>query len=152
FDPVMREEERRIYNDGPPVDPEILTHAAHLRWAEAILFVYPTWWYGLPAMLKGWLERVWAPGVAFALPVGKGPLKPVMPHLKTIGVAPPCGAPRWWSFLVGQPRRKTILRGIRALCARRCRTLYLAHYPMDPSSPHSRAVDLREVETRLARF
>ena len=35
-----------------------------VRWADALVFVYPTWWMGLPAILKGWLERVFVPGVA----------------------------------------------------------------------------------------
>jgi NAD(P)H dehydrogenase (quinone) len=67
FDPVMSADERRSYNDGPPANPDLAPHIEHLRWAEAILFVYPTWWYGLPAMLKGWFDRVWARDVAFTL-------------------------------------------------------------------------------------
>ena len=67
FDPVMPAEERRTYNDGAPADPALEPHIEQLQWAEAILFVYPTWWYGLPAMLKGWFDRVWAKDVAFAL-------------------------------------------------------------------------------------
>ena len=50
----------------PPI-PALEPHIEQLKWAEAILFVYPTWWYGLPAMLKGWFDRVWAKDIAFAL-------------------------------------------------------------------------------------
>ena len=63
FDPVMPADERRSYNDRAPVDPTLASHIEHLKWAEAILLVYPTWWYGLPAMLKGWFDRVWAKDV-----------------------------------------------------------------------------------------
>jgi NAD(P)H dehydrogenase (quinone) len=35
---------------------------ADLEWCDTLIFVYPTWWYGLPAMLKGWLDRVLVPG------------------------------------------------------------------------------------------
>ena len=42
----------------------------HLRWAEGLVFVYPTWWYSLPAMLKGWIDRVWVPFATFELPQG----------------------------------------------------------------------------------
>lgn len=151
FDPVMGCEERRFYNDRPPVAPDLLPHIAHLRWAEALLFVYPTWWYGLPAMLKGWLDRVWAPGVAFALADGGGRIEPLMTHIRLVGVLTTCGAPRWWSMLVGHPGRKTILRGIRALCARRARTFFLAHYLMDVSTDASRTAFLERVAATLRR-
>ncbi|CAM5416755.1 FMN-dependent NADH-azoreductase [Aquamicrobium terrae] len=152
FDPVMREPERRQYNDRAPSDPALAAHIEHLKWAEALVFVYPTWWYGLPAMLKGWLDRVWATDVAFELPKGMAPVKPLMTHISKIAVVTTCGAPRWWSHVVGHPGRKTILRGIRALCGWRCRTLFVAHYLMDKSTPQTRVAFLREVRRKLEAF
>ncbi|MBN9233726.1 MULTISPECIES: NAD(P)H-dependent oxidoreductase [Phyllobacteriaceae] len=151
FDPVMRDGERRDYNERAPVDPALAAHIAHLNWAEAIVFIYPTWWYGLPAMLKGWLDRVWAKDVAFSLDAG-GRITPLMGHVQKIAVVTTCGAPRWWSHVVGHPGRKTILRGIRALCAKRCKTLFLAHYLMDASTPESRAAFLGQVRQKLQAF
>ena len=40
-------------------------HAEIIKQAEALVFVYPTWWSTMPAILKGWLERVLVPGVGF---------------------------------------------------------------------------------------
>ena len=148
----MRCDERRAYNDCAPADPALQAHIEHLKWAEEIVFIYPTWWYGLPAMLKGWLDRVWATDVVFALREGKRQIIPLMTHISRIAVVTTCGAPRWWSHIVGHPGRKTILRGIRALCARRCRTLFLAHYLMDASTPKSRAAFLEKVRRKLASF
>lgn len=151
FNPVMCCEERRTYNDRAPDDPALLPHIEAIRWAEALLFVYPTWWYGLPAMLKGWLDRVWATDVAFALsPEGK--VMPLMTHIRKIGIVTTCGASWWLSHLIGHPGRKTILRGIRALCGVRCRTVFMAHYRMDSSTLESRAAYLAKVRKRLARF
>lgn len=152
FDPVMGCDERRAYNDGPPCDPALARHIEYLQWAEGILFIYPTWWYGLPAMLKGWLDRVWATDVVFRLADGPGRVEPLMGHVVRLGVITTCGAPWWWSLVVGQPGRKTLLRGMRALCAWRCRTFYLAHYLMDTSTQESRTAYLRKVRARLARF
>ncbi len=151
FDPVMRDGERREYNERAPADPALVEHIAHLKWAEAIVFVYPTWWYGLPAMLKGWLDRVWAKDVAVALDPG-GKITPLMGHVRKIAVVTTCGAPRWWSHIVGHPGRKTILRGIRALCAKRCKTLFVAHYLMDASTPQSREAFLAQVRQKLKAF
>ena len=49
----------------PLLDPMVAEHAALVRRAEALVFVYPTWWSEPPAILRGWLERVLVPGVAF---------------------------------------------------------------------------------------
>lgn len=151
FDPVMRGDERRGYNERAPQDSALGPHIEHLRWAEALVFVYPTWWYGVPAMLKGWLDRVWAKDVAFAL-TDSGRIVPLMGHIRKIAVVTTCGAPRWWSHVVGHPGRKLILRGIRALCARRCKTLFAAHYLMDASTPATRAAFLAEVRRKIERF
>lgn len=151
FDPVMHADERRAYNEGAPNDPALAPHVERLRWAEAILLVYPTWWYGPPALLKGWFDRVWAKDVAFSLG-GDGRIEPLMTHVGKVGVVTTCGAPYWWSFLVGQPGRKMIMRGMRANCARRCRTMYLAHYLMDVSTPQSRAAFLDKVRRKVKAF
>ncbi|MEQ1950639.1 NAD(P)H-dependent oxidoreductase [Mesorhizobium sp. CN2-181] len=151
FDPVMQPEERRRYNDGPPADPALAPYVEQLKWAEAVLFVYPTWWYGLPAMLKGFFDRVWAMGVVFDL-APQGGIVSRVGHIRRIGIVTTCGATRFLSILMGQPGRKTILRGIRALCGARARTVYLAHYDMDRSTSESRAAFLKTVKSRLARF
>ena len=152
FDPVLSTDDRRHYHTRDLNAARVADQLAHLQWAEGLIFVYPTWWYGLPAMLKGWLDRVWATDVAFKLPAGKGRIKSLMTHVTKVGVITTCGAPTWWSVVVGQPGRKTILRGMRALCATRCRTFFLAHYLMDASTPRSRAAFLAKVRAKLERF
>jgi len=152
FNPVLGPDERRHYNERASDDPELRKHYAHLAWAEALLFVYPTWWYGLPAMLKGWLDRVWVLDVAFKLAPDGGRIVSLMSHVKKLGVITTCGAPWWFSVLIGQPGRKTILRGMWALTGKGCRTMYLAHYDMDRSTPESRARFLDKVRKRMMRW
>jgi NAD(P)H dehydrogenase (quinone) len=151
FDPVLSADERRNM-DRAPTDPALAPHIENVKWAQAVLFVYPTWWYGLPAVLKGWLDRVWATGVAFKLPPDGGRIVSLVSHIRKIGVVTTCGATWWISLLMGQPGRKTILRGVRALCAPTARTLYLAHYDMDRSTADSRAAFLDRVKAKLAAF
>ncbi len=68
FAPAMSAEERRAYlTDSPICSEQVARHAELVRWADTLVFVYPTWWAGPPAALKGWLERVLVPGVAFHL-------------------------------------------------------------------------------------
>ena len=153
FDPVLDREAWRAHRQDRGFDAaDLAPHVAALLAAEGVVFIYPTWWFGLPALLKGWLDRVWATDVAFKLPAGKGRITSLMTHVTKVGVITTCGAPTWWSVVVGQPGRKTLLRGMRALCARRCRTFFLAHYLMDASTPKSRAAFLGKVRAKLERF
>lgn len=152
FDPVMPAAERRRYNTMTLTDHPFPDHARRLQAAEAIVFVYPTWWYGQPAMLKGWLERVWTPGLAFRIPQEGGPMEPLLTQVRLLGLITTYGAPRWWIWLVGGPGKRTILRGMRALCARNCRRLHLAHYRMDQSTPAQRQKFLNSVKRRVARL
>ncbi len=152
FDPIIRADEHRAYLNTCMENHPLPDHAKLLAWAEGLVFVYPTWWYGLPAMLKGWFDRVWTPGTTFVIPDGPGPITSLVSHIRKIGVVNTCGAPRWYSFLIGQPGRKTLLRGVRALCAKSCRTVWLAHYKMDQSTPESRAAFMDKVDRRFSRF
>lgn len=152
FNPVLGADERRHYNERAPDDPALKAHYYHLAWAEAIIFVYPTWWYGLPAMLKGWLDRVWVLDVAFKLVPDGGRIVSLVSHIKKLGVITTCGAPWSISMLMGQPGRKTLLRGMWALTGKGCRTMYLAHYDMDRSTDQSRKRFLEKVKRRVGRW
>ena len=63
FDPVLKGYEAA--SDGPPKDEAIKTHAKHLTWADGIVVIHPTWWGQMPAILKGWVDRVIKNGIAF---------------------------------------------------------------------------------------
>jgi NAD(P)H dehydrogenase (quinone) len=153
FNPVMPADERRRYNDmKSPDDNPFRDYVTRLQNTEAIVFVYPTWWYGLPAMLKGWLDRVWTPGVAFSINPDGGVITSNLNHVKALGVVTMCGAPMWWSYVVGHPGKRTLTRGVRALFAKGCKTTFLAHYLMDVSTDESRRAYLDKVRARMAKF
>ncbi|MCY4258828.1 MAG: NAD(P)H-dependent oxidoreductase, partial [Rhodobacteraceae bacterium] len=68
FDPILTLESHAGYLDTNRNQAGIEAHVENLRWCNTLIFIYPTWWYGLPARLKGWLDRVLIPGVAFHMP------------------------------------------------------------------------------------
>lgn len=151
FDPVLSADERRDYHAPGRNERRVAAEIERLRWAEGLIFVYPTWWYSLPAMLKGWIDRVWVPFVTFDLPSGRRPVRGKMDNLRLLGGISTYGSPWWWVRLViGDPGRRIVMRGIRPLCHRRCRTFWLGHYRMDSSTPESRAAFLEQVARRAA--
>ncbi len=153
FDGALSRAEWRGYLDSPANRAPVEQDAAALEWCDTLIFVYPTWWYGLPAVLKGWLDRVMLPDLAFLMPDGVNKtIRPGLTHITRLGVFTTCGASRWLTFLVGAPGKRTLLRGVRLLCARRCRTAFAAHYLMDSSTPDSRAAHLKRVDRALAKL
>lgn len=150
FDPVMDADARGRYHDTARNTEGIESHIARLRAADAIVFVYPTWWYGLPAMLKGWFDRVWAPGIVFD--INGGVIRPLLTNVRKVAAVTTMGAPWWFAWFMGHPGRMFLSRGVRAICGRGCRFLWLAHDRMDSSTPESRAAFLAKVGARLARF
>jgi putative NADPH-quinone reductase len=153
FDPVLSAAHRRDYHTPGLNETGITDHLADLRWAEGLIFVYPTWWYSLPAMLKGWIDRVWVPFATFDLPEGLQPVKGRMQNIRLIGAVSTYGSPWWWiRFAIGDPGRRIILRGLRPLCHRRCRAFWLGHYRMDSSTPQSRGAFLARVDALAAKL
>ena len=67
FDPVLREG----YNQVQPLEPDLLNAQVDITWSEHLVFVYPIWWGGIPALMKGFLDRVLLPGFAFQYRKGK---------------------------------------------------------------------------------
>lgn len=150
FDPVLSAEERRDYHAPGRNERRVAGELDRIRWAEGLVFVYPTWWYSLPAMLKGWIDRVWVPHATFDLPAGLRPIRGRMRNIRLLGGVSTYGSPWWWTrFVVGDPGRRIVMRGIKPLCHPRCRTFWLGHYRMDSSTPRTRGAFLERV-ARLA--
>jgi NAD(P)H dehydrogenase (quinone) len=145
FQPAMPAEERRLYHDASVNERPVAGHVENIAWAEAIVFVYPTWWYGLPAMLKGWLDRAFLPHRAFIMPTETQGIRGNLRNIRRIVVVTTCGASWGMSKLIGEPGRKTIMRGMRAICHPLCRTRYLALYKMDTVSEAGRKAYLAKV-------
>ena len=61
FDPVLH----TGYGGEQPLEPDLAAAQQAILWADHLAFVYPTWWGGLPALLKGFVDRVFLPGFAF---------------------------------------------------------------------------------------
>ncbi len=153
FSPVLSRQEWERYLDTPANRAPVAEDAAAVGWCDTLIFVYPTWWYGLPAMLKGWLDRVLLPDVAFLMPDGANrTIRPGLQHITRLGVFTSCGASRWLTWLVGAPGKRTLMRGVGILCAPRRRTAFAAHYLMDSSTPASRARHLARVDRAMRRL
>ena len=153
FQPVLTAEEWQGYLDSPANQQPVAEDVAALKWCDTLIFVYPTWWYGLPAVLKGWLDRVLLPDVAFLMPDGVNrTIRPGLQHITRLGVFTTCGASWLLTTFLGAPGRRTLMTGVGLLCAPRRRRVFAAHYLMDSSTPATRARHLARVAAQTDRL
>ena len=151
FRPAMSRDERVAYESETPIlDPMIDDHASRLLAADAIVFVYPTWWSGLPAVLKGWLERVMVPGVGFILDEQTRKVQPGLRNIRRIVGISTYGSPWHYVKLMNDNGRRTIARALRLSCGWRTRTTWLALYSLDTVDADRRQRHLDHIESRLA--
>lgn len=132
FQPVLTTEEWTRYLDCSTNRCLVEDECSDVEWCDTLIFVYPTWWYGLPAMLKGWLDRVLLPDVAFIMPKCEGEnIRRGLDHITRLGVFTTCGASWWLTRLIGAPGKRTLMRGVGLLLSPRVRKVFAAHYLMD---------------------
>ena len=153
FAPVLTGAEWDGYLDSPANIAPVARDVEDLRWADTLIFVYPTWWYGLPALLKGWLDRVMLPDVAFLMPDGESrDIRPGLTHIRRLAVFTTCGASWGLTRFVGAPGRRTLMRGLGLICGRPLTRVFAALYSMDSATPEARARHLARVAAKMDRL
>jgi NAD(P)H dehydrogenase (quinone) len=152
FRAAMSYEERIDYETDRPIkDPQVADHAARLKRAQALVFVYPTWWSGQPAIMKGWLERVMVPGVGFYLN-DRNRVVPGLRHVKRVVGISTYGSPRRYVWLMNDNGRRVVARALRLSCGVFARTRWLALYSMDTATDADREAFLARINDRMARL
>ena len=150
FNPVLGAEERRGYHDIPANRVPVEDYVARLERAEALVLSFPTWCFGLPAILKGWMDRVLLPGVSFV--IEEGVAKPNLQHIRKVAGISTYGRPRWTAMFMGDPPRKAVTRYFRVITGWAARVQYHALYDMNRATAAQRDSFLAKVRREMARF
>ena len=149
FDPVMSRHDRMIYHTYPDNLTLVKPYVDRLQKAEGLVIVTPVWNFGWPAMLKGYFDRVWLPGITFDLKDGVLTRKL---HIEKVAVVTTYGATRWRAFLAGDPPRKLAKRVLRVQTNPARAVTYLAHYDMNNCTAETRAAFLKKVKGEMEQF
>ena len=129
FDPVLSAAERRDYFEPERNRARVTDYAARIEAAEGLVFCFPTWCLGPPAILKGFFDRVMVPGVSFRLE-DDGSLSPNLQHIRRVAAVVTYGRSLgilWW---FGDPPRRMMTRYIRWFVSRKARIRYLGLYDL----------------------
>jgi len=123
-------------------------HARIIQAAEALVFVYPTWWSTMPAILKSWMERVLVPGVGFVFDEHQK-VRPGLTHVRRLVGISTYGAPKWYVRALHDNGRRTLMRGLRLNTGKITRRTWLGLYDIDRCPPEGRAEFLSKIEQRM---
>ncbi len=150
FDPRLTREERLAYHDETINIEPVREHVERLRRAQALVLSFPVWNFGFPAILKGYFDRVFLPGVSFKLVEGR--VRPALQHIGKVATITTYGGPRWRAFVLGDPPRKLVQRVIRVQVKPGASMPYLAHYDMNRSTDTSRTGFMARVGRAMDAF
>ena len=153
FDPVLTIEERKSYYSDSYDSSGVTEEVKRLQDAEALVLLFPTWWFSFPAILKGWFDRVWVPGIAYDHASDFGPIKPRLDNLKKVLVVTTLGAP-WWvdRLIMWQPVKRVIKVALLQACAKKSSLKYLSLYESEKLSEQSIEKFRQKIENVLTEW
>lgn len=150
FDPRLTREERLGYHELDTNTSSVADYVERLQKAEALVIVTPVWNFGYPAILKGFFDRVFLPGVSFEMKDGK--VAPCLHNIKKLAVVTTYGGSRLRAFLVGDPPRKIATRVLRATIKPAAPISYHALYDMNRRTQAEREAFLALVAAKMEAF
>ena len=150
FDPRLSRQERLDYHDLDRNVAHVRPHVERLRSANALVMCYPVWNFGYPAILKGYFDRVFLPGVSFAMVDGKA--QPSLHNISKVAAVTTYGGDRLRAWLMGDPPRKLIRRHLRVTVRPGAPVQYFAHYDMNRSTDASRKRFMDKVARAMDAF
>jgi len=107
FDPILH----KGYKEIQELEPCLVQAREDIKWAEHIVFVYPTWWGTMPALLKGFFDRIFLPGFAFKF-MGKYSWKKLLKGRSARLLITMDAPPLFYKLFLGAPGVKTIKKAI----------------------------------------
>lgn len=151
FNPTLSAWERETYYADSYDSSEVSDQIEQLKNADALILIFPTWWFGFPAILKGWFDRVWVPGKAYDHADDYGPIRPRLDNLKKTLVVTTLGAP-WWvdCFILRRPVKRIIRYALLGACAKNSRLDYLSFYKCESVSKKRLASFKLKIDSKLA--
>lgn len=150
FDPVLSADDRRDYHDIAINRQKVAGYVERLQRAEGLVLCHPVWNFGWPAMLKGYIDRIFLPDVSFVLKDGK--IGPGLTNIRKLSTVTTYGSKRWRAMVLGDPPRKNATRFLRVICHPRVRVRYHALYDINNATPQRVERYLQEIRHEMSRF
>lgn len=133
FDPILHQGYQQIQ----PLEPDLQQAQADILWAEHLVFLYPIWWGALPALLKGFIDRVFLPGFAFKYRPNSHGWEQLLRGRSAQLLVTMDSPPWYYRWFSGAPGHRQMQRTILQFCG--IRPVRIQSFgPMRNSSPEQR--------------
>ncbi len=97
--------------EAMPLEADLVASQQLLRWADHVVMAYPNWWGFMPALAKGFIDRVFLPGFAFKNRPGKAFPEKLLAG-KSMRLLVTMDTPKWWFYLIYRASQYQILKDI----------------------------------------
>ena len=152
FNPVMSKADLKAFVERKPADPQVIDYNERLQKANHLIFIFPIWWDLMPAMTKGFIDRVLYPGIVYDHhPRGFG-LVPLLKNLKSVTIITTMNKPKlMYSLLIGNLIRKAMLRSVFKTMGYK-NLNWISLVPVKSVSQERRKDWLTNLENRFSKF
>jgi len=140
FDPVLRVEELAVYTRGQFLDPKVGAYQERVKRADHLLFIFPVWWEVMPAMLKGFFDKVFLPEWAFA----EADASPLLGHIQGATIITTMAAPE----VIHTSVEPVVTKGILGFCGIQ-HTRWFNLVAVSDITPDAREAWVAEIEAYL---
>ncbi len=152
FNPVMSRADLKAFVDHKPLDPQVINYTQRLEKADHLIFIFPIWWDLMPAMTKGFIDRVLSPGIVYDHhPRGYG-LVPLLKKLKGITIITTMNKPKWmYTLFVGNLIRKAMLKSVFKTMGYK-NLNWISHCSVKTVTQEKRVQWLADLENKFTKF
>ena len=150
FQPALTVAERESYYRTSYDASNIAREVKRLQEADALVLLFPTWWFSFPAILKGWFDRVWGPGIAYDHASDLGAITPRLSKLRKVLVVTTLGAP-WWvdRVVMRQPVKRVVKMALLSACTKQSKLKFLSFYNSEKLSAERLSRFKRQIDRAL---
>jgi putative NADPH-quinone reductase len=109
----MTAQDLKAFRDKKAIDPKVIEYKQRLEKADHVIFIFPIWWELMPAMMKGFIDKVIFPGVAYDYINGSNTrMKPLLTNIKGVTVITTMNTPKiLYRIIFGNPIQKALMIG-----------------------------------------
>lgn len=112
FDPVMSKEDLAKWRKGEPMNPQVASYQKRMLEADRVFFIFPIWWTLMPAMTKGFIDKVYAKNILYSQTKGSSTMKTFMKENVEVFIITTMATPTFWYKLIfGKPVVKAMSLG-----------------------------------------